>query len=167
MTTNGPPHPRQGRRRLRTATDITAAVMIVAGAVLAGISVSQHQDRDHALAVQAAHKAQVDRAALAEAQQFRALANTKAAQASARSNADREARVEVPQLRTAGLVLAADHQAAAKTAGPTAGAHSVPTAAATTGRHQRGHACRRSGVRAQRWSSPRSRCTPRWSPLER
>ena len=164
MTTSGSAHPRQGRRRLRTATDITAAVMIAAGAVLAGISVSQHQDRDHALAVQAAHKAQVDRAALAEAQQFRALAKTKAAQVGARSNADREARVEVPQLRTAGLVLAADHQAPAKTAGPAAGAHSAPTRTATTGRHRPRTACRRSGARAQCSSSPLSKCTPRSSP---
>jgi Sortase domain len=127
VTKNGSLQPKRGRRRLRTATDITAAVMIAAGAVLAGISVSQHQDRDHALALQAAHKAQVERAAIAEAQQFRALAATKAAQAGARSNADGESRVEVPRLPTAGLVLAADHQEAAKTAGPTAGAPSAPT----------------------------------------
>ena len=39
-----------------------------------GISVSQHQHHDHALGLQAAHKAQVDRAAVVEAQQFRATA---------------------------------------------------------------------------------------------
>ena len=125
MTTSGSAQPRQGRRRLRAATDIAAAAMIAAGAVLAGISVSQHQDRDHALALQAAHKAQVDRAALAEAQQFRALAATRAAQGGVRSNADVESRVEVPQLPTADLALAADHQEAAKTAGRRW--HSAPT----------------------------------------
>jgi Sortase domain len=99
---------------------VAAVVMIVAGGVLSGISVSQHHARDHALAVQAARKAQVDRAALAEAQQFRAQAATRAAHGHV-------PRVEVPQLRTAGLVLAADHQAAAKTAGPTARERSAPT----------------------------------------
>ncbi len=142
------------------------SVMIAAGAVLAGISFSQHQDRDHALALQAAHKAQVDRAALAEAQQFRALAKTKAAQASARSNGDREARVEVPQLRTAGLVLAADHQE--QQGRPDLRPVRIPR---RRGRDHRSSptraACRRSGVRAQCWSSPLSKCTPRSSPLER
>jgi Sortase domain len=126
MTRTGPPQPRQGRRRLRTVADIAAAVMIAAGAVLAGISISQHQDRDHALAVQAARKAEVDRAAVAEARQFRALVTPKADKGDLRSTADRRGPVEVPQLRTAGLVLAADHQAAAGTAVHTAGAHSAP-----------------------------------------
>lgn len=120
VTKNGSLQSKPGRRRFRAATDIAAVAMIAAGGVLAGISVSQHQDRDHALAVQAAHKTQVDRAALAEAQQFRARTSTRAAHSGV-------PRVEVPQLRTAGLALAADHQAAAKTAGPTAAAHSAPT----------------------------------------
>ena len=69
---------RRGRRRtginIAAPTMITAATMIAAGAVLVGISVSQHQHHDHLLAVQAARRAQVDRAAAAEAQQLHAAA---------------------------------------------------------------------------------------------
>ena len=72
MTTTGSLEPKQRHRRLRVGIDIVAAAMIVTGAVLVGISVSQRQHYDHALAVQASRKAQVDRAVEFEAQEFRA-----------------------------------------------------------------------------------------------
>ncbi len=74
MTTTGSLEPKQRHRRLRVGIDIVAAAMIVTGAVLVGISVSQRQHYDHALAVQASRKAQVDRAVEFEAQEFRAQA---------------------------------------------------------------------------------------------
>jgi Sortase domain len=61
--------PKKGHR-LRLTTDIVAATLIATGAVFAGISFSQHQHYEHALSVQAARKADVDRAALLEAQRL-------------------------------------------------------------------------------------------------
>jgi Sortase domain len=96
--------------------------MIAAGAVLAGISIGQHQHYDHALAVRAARKAQVDRAAVLEAQQFRTLARPqphKALQtghAGGSATVNRYAPAEPPQLRAAALAPASDHQAAARPA---------------------------------------------------
>jgi hypothetical protein len=72
MTAIGSPGHKKGHRRLRAAIDVVGAAMIAAGAVLVGISVSQHQHYERALAAHAARKAQVDRAAVAEAVKFRA-----------------------------------------------------------------------------------------------
>jgi hypothetical protein len=60
-----------GRRRLRTVADVLAVGMIMAGAVFAGISISQHQHHDSAVAAETARKAQIDRAAQAEARRSR------------------------------------------------------------------------------------------------
>ena len=109
--------PRHRRRVLRGATDIAAAAMIVAGALLAGISISQHEHRDHALAAQAARKAGVDRAAVAEAEQFRALARSATGHPigtghpGGTAKGDRLPTVEAPPFRTAALVLAANRRA--------------------------------------------------------
>lgn len=89
----------KGRRWQRTTADIAAAAMIVTGAVLAGISFSQHQHHDHAVAVQAERKVEVDRAALAEAQQFQAQQHSattrpEAQQASASRRAEQNSPVE-------------------------------------------------------------------------
>ena len=83
MTSTGSLEPKTGRRRLLRAADVAAAALIVSGALLVGISVSQHQHHDHALAAQAARKAQIEQAAKAEAQQFRAAARPQAHQANA------------------------------------------------------------------------------------
>ena len=77
MTRTGSLEPKKGRRRLHGAADVAAAALILSGALLVGISVSQHQRHDHALAAQAARKAQIEQVAKAEAQQFRAAAGPK------------------------------------------------------------------------------------------
>jgi Sortase domain len=88
--------------------------MIVTGALLVGISVSQHQHRDRALGLQAARKAEVDRAAVIEAQQFQAVARPLAHQADLSAKIDRDVTVEAPKpakaglLRTASLVAATE-----------------------------------------------------------
>jgi len=74
FSTTGTSGPGEDRRRFRTAADVLAVAMIVAGVVLAGISAVQHQHHDHAVVAEAARKTQVDRAARAEAGRFR-LAN--------------------------------------------------------------------------------------------
>ena len=86
-----------------------------------GISVSQHRHHDHALAVQAAHKAEVDRAVTAEAaevQHLRATAPPPGHQASVGAKVGRDAPTETQQLRAAALVRAANHQAEAGPARP-------------------------------------------------
>ncbi len=74
--------------------------MIATGALLLGISVSQHQHHEHALAVQAARKAQVDQAASAEAQQFRPTAPPPVHQASFSAQVDRAPPVGAQQFQT-------------------------------------------------------------------
>jgi hypothetical protein len=106
----------KGRRRLRAATDIAAAAMIATGALLLGVSVSQNHHHDHALAVQAARKAQVDRAAVAEAQQFRATAPLQAHRGSGRARVDLSPITGTRQLRAAAVELAANHRAGAASA---------------------------------------------------
>ena len=107
MTRTGPVEPKR-RRPLRTATDVVAATMIAAGAVLAGISVGQHEHHDHALAVQAARKAEVDRAAAAEAEQFRALMRSPAGKAKGVAAGHVVPTVQAPPFRRAALVLPAN-----------------------------------------------------------
>jgi hypothetical protein len=70
VTKTGSVEAKKSRRWLQAAVDVAAAAMIATGALLTGISVSQHQQHDHALALQAGRKAQIDRAAAVEAQQF-------------------------------------------------------------------------------------------------
>jgi sortase (surface protein transpeptidase) len=114
MTATGPVEPKVRSGRLRVGANIAGATMVAAGAVLLGISVSQHQHRDHNLAVQAARKAEVDRAAVVEAQQFRArlllaMARPRAHEASL----DQSAAAESDNLRSPALELAAERHAAA------------------------------------------------------
>ena len=102
--------------------------MIAAGALLAGISIGQHEHHDHALAVQAARKAEVDRAAVAEAEQFRALAQpdgdhpgstdrpSSTDHPSSTGNGDTVPTVKAPPFRRASLVLAASRQTASRRA---------------------------------------------------
>jgi hypothetical protein len=90
--------------------------MIATGALLVGISVSQHQHHDHALGLQAARRAQVDRAAVVEAQQFQAMARPQTHQANLSAKVDRAAVVEAQQPSAAGLVQAANQKAAAEPA---------------------------------------------------
>ncbi len=116
--------------------DVFAVVMVAAGAVLVVVSLDQQQRHNHAVAVQAARKAEVDRAAVVEAQQFRSTVqppttpDSRAPQASLSHQAslsnhaalshagvsakavDRRPPVEAPPRQSAALVLAADHQAA-------------------------------------------------------
>jgi hypothetical protein len=115
VTSAGSPGPKKGRRRLRAAADIAAAAMIVTGAVFAGIAVSQHQHYDHALAVHAARKAEVDRAALAEARQFLAQQSGATTRrephlAAVPAKTGQSPPTGVP-LGAQGLALAADHRA--------------------------------------------------------
>jgi Sortase domain len=55
--------------------------MIATGVVLVGLAIGQHHHRDDAIAAEAARKAQVDRAAVLEAQQFRAMTRPQSHQA--------------------------------------------------------------------------------------
>jgi hypothetical protein len=102
--------------------------MIVSGAVLAGISVGQHQRHNHAVAVQAEVKAQVDRAAVAEAHQFQAAAPPQARpqarplpaaappqahQASVSAKVDRRPPGDAQPIQAAALVEAANRPATA------------------------------------------------------
>jgi Sortase domain len=135
MTRTGSPEPRPPRRRLRTVTDVVAATMIAAGAVLAGVSVSQHEHRDHALAAQAARKAEVDRAAAAEAEQFRAMTLSAANKVNAAGADHMVPTVQAPPFQRAALVLPASRLAtdrpAARAAGrPPADQPAKPQAAA-------------------------------------
>ncbi|HTT92903.1 MAG TPA: class F sortase [Acidimicrobiales bacterium] len=128
MTTTGSSGANRGRRRLRAAVDIAAAAMIAAGAVLAGIAVNQHQHYSHAIAAEAARKAQVDLAAELEAQRFRATAQSQSQQGPQSHRAppprhpgvstklDQGPMAKTPQLRAVARVPAASHHAAA---GPT------------------------------------------------
>ena len=109
--------------------------MIASGAVLAAISVGQHQHHEHALAAQAAVKAQIDRAAAAEAQQFRAAAPAqvqqsgttapaqvqqsgttapaRAHQSNVSAKVDRRPAAEAQPIQAASLVVAANRPAKA------------------------------------------------------
>ena len=112
MTRTGSAEPKRRRRPLRTATDVVAATMIAAGALLAGMSVSQHEHHDHTLAVQAARKTEVDRAAAAEAEQFRALTRSTADKAKGTAADHMVPTVQAPPFRRAALVLPANRLAA-------------------------------------------------------
>ncbi len=104
MTTAGLVQPKKRRRYLRAATNVAAAAMIATGGLLVGISVSQHRHHDHAVAAQAARKAQVDRAAAAEARRFQATPGLQARQATMSTKVDRRPLLETQQLRTASLI---------------------------------------------------------------
>jgi Sortase domain len=100
--------------------------MIAGGAVLAGVAVSQHQHYNHAIALRAARKAQVDRAAVLEAQRFRAAPRVPVQQvplghqrqpsdqAAVSANVDEGLVAEVAQLRAEAPVPAAKAQPAAR-----------------------------------------------------
>ena len=113
MTTAGSVQPKKRRRYLRAATNVAAAAMIATGALLVGISVSQHRHHDHAVAAQAARKVQVDRAAAAEAQRFQATAEFQAPPAIMSTKADRRPLLETQPLRTASLIASTKQQATA------------------------------------------------------
>ncbi len=106
MTTSGPPQAKKGRRRLRAAIDTTAAVMIASGVVLLGISISQREHHDHAIAAQAARKAQVDRAALVAAQQL--WAATRPLDPAATAKPDQSPASPGPQTHQSSLIANVD-----------------------------------------------------------
>ena len=112
MTRTGSLEPKKGRRRLHAAADVVAAALLATGALLVGISVSQHQHHGQALAAQAARKAQIEQAAKAEAQQFRAAARPQAHQVNDTAKVERARPAEAQPLGEAALVLAADRQLA-------------------------------------------------------
>jgi hypothetical protein len=124
VTTTGSAGPDRGRRRLRAAIDITATAMIATGAVLAGVAVSQREHYNHALAVQAARKAQVDRAAALEAQPLRAAGRPQSHQSRQIDDAgfstkiDWEPMAKAQQLRALAQVPAPNHHAATEPARP-------------------------------------------------
>jgi Sortase domain len=98
VTRTGKREGKEGSRRLlRIATDITAASLIATGALLVGISVSQHHHHDHAIGLQAARKAQVDRAAVIEAQRYQAMARPQAHRADLSAKIDRDVVVGPPR----------------------------------------------------------------------
>jgi Sortase domain len=118
IATTGPVELKVRRRSFRATTTIAAASLIAAGAVLLGIGVSQHQHHDDTVAVQAARRVQVDRAAVVEAQQSRVRPSPvttapRADQVGLRTKLDRSPAARAEQLRAAALVLAADHPGAA------------------------------------------------------
>jgi hypothetical protein len=123
VTTAGSMQPKKRRRYLRAAINVAAATMITTGALLVGISVSQHRHHDHAVAAQAARKAQVDQAAVAEARQFQAETDLQAPRATTSTNAERRPQLETQQLRTAAFIPSTKQQ---KTAGTPARRPSPP-----------------------------------------
>jgi Sortase domain len=112
--------------------------MIAAGAVLAGISVSQHQHHDHALAVYAARKAQVDRATVLEARQFQAqqsrtTAGPRAHPATVSDPANPGPVTKAKPSRAAAVVLTVDNRATARVAGRHPQAAATPRSGVVTG----------------------------------
>jgi Sortase domain len=85
--------------------------MIVAGALLVTVSVAQHQHHDHAVAAQAARKAEVDRTAVVEALQFLAAAPPRGGQGGPSAKVAQRPSAQAPQLRATARVPALDRRA--------------------------------------------------------